>query len=315
MPEQVSGRGYDDGMRVAITGVSGFIGSVLAHRFAADGWRVTGLVRRTSRREHVAAVVDRLVEGDQADSSAWPDLLDDADVVVHNSTDWALRTDPDGYARSNLLGSLGLLHASAPRPFVFVSTIAVHHDMRPRWGGVVDEDHPARPGNAYGAYKAGVEAFLWAERHERARACAAVRPCAVYGIDPKLERSIGHPILAGIARADAFTRPGGGKFVHVDDVASAVLACAASPEHAPPVLNLVDCYARWADWAQLASEILGVEAAIDFSSPSAPRNTFDCAAARALVPDDPAFLARGHQGIRGHLTELASRMDLPAPRA
>ena len=295
-------------MRVAITGVSGFIGSVLARRLHEAGRHVTGLVRPTSRRDHIEPHVDRIVVGDQADPSCWPDLLEGADAVVHSSTDWSGRTkdaDFERYVRSNLLGSLLLLRASAPRPFVFMSSVSVHCDMRPRWKGLIDEDHPTRPGDLYGAYKAAVEAFLWAERASHDRPCVAIRPAAVYGIDPKLERSIGYPIVEKIRAGQAVARSGGGKFVHVDDVAGVTLAVLGHPGDAPPVINMADCYARWSDWAKMTAEILGVAARIDESSPPAPKNTFSPEAARSLG----VALDRGHEGIRQHLRDLIERMD------
>ena len=166
-------------MRVAMTGVSGFIGSVLARHLRGAGHSVTGLVRSTSRREHVEAVVDRFVVGDQADASAWPDLLEGADCVVHNSVDWqplGEQSDLDAHLQSNLVGSIAMLAAAAPRQFIFVSSVAVHHDILSRWRRVIDEDHPLRPAGLYGAYKAAVEAHLWDAHYRTGQATCAVRP-------------------------------------------------------------------------------------------------------------------------------------------
>lgn len=290
-------------MNIALTGASGFIGSEIAKAAHARGHSVTALVRETSRRDHIEPFVDRFVVGNQDDDSAWPALLEGADVVIHNSTAWSWKGEIpfDAYVQSNLNGSLGLLKASGERPFVFMSTIGVHHDMCERWGGRIDEDHPSRPPNAYGAYKAAVEAFLWAEHAQTGRAFSAIRPCGVYGIDPRLDRSMGYPILKKIASGQKFTRAGGGKFVHVDDVVAATLSAAEDTQNAERVLNLVDCYARWADWAKLAAEVLVVEAEIDFSSPEQPKNQFLPDVGRRMG----ARLDRGLDGIREHLAELA----------
>src|SRR5689334_1552724 len=103
-------------MRIALTGVSGFIGSVVARHLHQAGHSVTGLVRASSRREHLQPFVDRFIVGDQADESAWPALLDGADCVIHNSMDWeALRSgDVERHLKSNLLGTLKFLRVSAP---------------------------------------------------------------------------------------------------------------------------------------------------------------------------------------------------------
>lgn len=294
-------------MRVALTGASGFIGSTLARHLHAAGHQVTGLVRSTGRGEHIRTVVDRLVVGDQSDEGVWPDLLAEAQCVIHNSVDWSMLRDGfdlAGHLKTNVAGSIGLLHAAAPRQFIFISSIAVHHDMRPRWGGVIDEDHPLRPAHLYGAYKAAVEAHLWAAHYEGGQNACAVRPCGVYGIDPKLERSHGFTLIGKLKRGEKMDKPGGGKFVHVDDVAAVVVAAVGNPAVGGRPFNLVDCYARWADWAVMACDLLRVKAPIDLSSAAQPQNTFTKDAARSLGVN----LDRGHEGIRQHLRELIERM-------
>jgi len=295
--------------RVALTGVSGFIGSVIARALVRNGHTVTGLVRETSRRDHVEDVVDRFVVGSQDDRSAWSGLLEDAEAVIHNSVDWAplkaVPVDLAAHLERNVVASIELLHRAAPRPFVFMSSVAVHHDMRPRWAGQIDEDHPLRPSSLYGAAKAAVEAHLWAEHFGNGRHVAAIRPCAVYGIDPDLSRSIGHPIIETVRRGERYERSGGGKFVHVDDVAAATVAALEKPEAAGRAFNLADCYARWGDLALMAADLLDVAPDVDLSSPERPRNTFTKDAARELgVPLD-----RGHDGIRTHLRRLIEAMD------
>jgi nucleoside-diphosphate-sugar epimerase len=295
-------------MRIAITGVSGFIGSNLARHAANSGHAVTGLVRSTSRRDHILDVVDRFVVGDQADPNAWTDLLDNADIIIHNSVDWSAfkpELDVEANFQRNLLASLRLLHASAPRPFIFISTIAVHHDMRPRWNGSIDEDHPPRPGSDYGAMKAAIEAFLHAAHHQNGRFVSMLRPCGVYGLDPNIERSIGYPIIAKLRKHLRFDRSGGGKFVHVDDVADAAIACINNEQANGRVFNLVDCYARWGDWATIAAEELGLDATIDLTSPAEPKNSFLKTATQERLG---VAMDRGTDGIREHLRDLIARI-------
>jgi hypothetical protein len=69
--------------------------------------------------------------------------------------------------------------------------------------------------------------------------------------------------------------------------------------------NLVDCYARWGDWAVIAAEIMKIRPEINLSSPAEPKNTFDVSAARSLPG---VRLDRGHGGIRAHLEELVAAM-------
>lgn len=305
-------------MHIALTGVSGFIGSAIARSLRGTGHTVTGLVRPTSLRGHVEPFVSRFVVGDHADESCWPALLEGADCIVHNSVDWEpLRSSPPDLAahlRSNLDASIKLLHASSPRQFIFISTIAVHHHMMPRetapdGTNLVTEDHPLRPASLYGAYKAAVEAHLWAEHFATGRHTSAVRPCAVYGLDPTLKRSHGYKIVRQLRESPRHATPGGGKYVHVDDVAAAVGALVGNPAPAGKPFNLVDCYARHADWAAMAAELLGIDASIDTSSPALPANSFSKDAVRGLG----VRLDRGHAGIRDHLGRLIRAMAEEEP--
>ncbi len=295
-------------MHVALTGASGFIGSSIARRLADAGHSIAALVRRSSRTDHIKPYVARFVRGEQDDPSCWSELLEAADCVIHNSVDWRAykpTIDLSRHLKSNLAASIELLERSGSMQFIFMSTIAVHHDMRPRWDGMIDEDHPTRPGSLYGAYKAAVEAHLWASHFRGSRSVCALRPCGVYGIDPNLDRSIGFTIIEELRKSRRFSRPGGGKFVHVDDVAAAVVACVGNADASGKVYNLADCYARWGDWAVMVAEALGIDAEIDLSSPASARNKFSKDAARTLGVN----LDRGHEGIGQHIRELIQLMS------
>ena len=297
-------------MNVAITGASGFIGAALVREARARGHAVSALVRETSRTDHIEGLVDRLVVGTHEDPGVHQQLLDGVDAVIHNSFDWHSLKQGDlvEHMRSNMVGSIDLLQAAGDRHFVYMSSIAVHHHMHPDWQGRIDETHPIRPGNFYGALKAAIEAHMWAANAERGQSVSSIRPCAVYGIDPTLKRSIGWPIITRLRKDARFDRAGGGKFVHVEDVAAATVACLGNERATPAVYNLVDCYARWGDWATIASELLGIDAEIDLTSPPAPRNMFLDDQVRQ---DLGVGLDRGLEGVREHLRQLIECMDGP----
>ena len=290
-------------MNIALTGASGFIGSVIAKYAVEHGHSVTALVRETSKREHIEPYVSTFITGTHDDAQARKILIEGADIVIHNSFDWdALKSgDLQTHLKSNLQGSIELLEASEQRHFIYISSIAVHHHMHPNWDGQINESHPTRPGALYGACKAAVEAHLWAANTSRGQLVTAIRPTAVYGIDPNLKRTIGYPIVQSLREGKPYTKLGGGKFVNVEDVAEATIACIGNPKASPRVYNLVNCYARWADWASIANEELGSNIEIDMSSPDAPINTFDT----SYVTDDLGVeVHRGMDDIRKAVKEL-----------
>jgi len=296
-------------MRVALTGASGFIGAAIARRLKADGHVVQGMVRTTSRRDHVDDLLDHVVVGTQQHPEDQTALMADVDALVHNSVDWEVLKNEslDRHIEVNLTPSLRLFQQAADRgiPVVFISSVAVHHHMRDRWGGEVDEDHPTLPGNLYGALKASLESHLWAMHTSHQLSFTSLRPAAVYGIDPRPKRSIGYPIIRTIAQKAAYDRAGGGKFIHVDDVAACVSASLTRPHPASGSYHLADCYARWGDWASIIADLLGVKASINMDSPTSSKNSFS---KQAVQNDLGVAMDRGQDGIRTHAQALIEIM-------
>lgn len=297
-------------MKIALTGASGFLGCTIARQFAEEGDEVRGLLRPTSRRDHVEHLLSDVVQGSMNDVQACHSLLADSDVLVHNAVDWRMLREGDhqGHLQTNLVRPIELLREAGSRgmKIVFVSSVAVHHDMLEQWNGLIDASHPTRPAGLYGAAKASIESHLWALHAMSNTSFAIIRPAAIYGIDPSIERSIGHPILRDVAAGKPYTRAGGGKFVHVDDVAQSIVRSAKQNTTDGQVYHLADCYARWSDWAHLCCEITGVTVEIDDSSPTAPHNMFDTS---ALEQNLEISLTRGIAGIKTYLQELHQAMQ------
>ena len=302
-------------MLVALTGASGFIGSNTARALHAAGHKVRALVRPTSRREHIEPYVAEWREGDAADPQAMAGLVAGVDAVIHNSADWsALQRSPGANFEANVLGSLCLLeaaHQAEVRQFLFVSSVAVYHEILPSADGRIDEGHPTWPRSLYGAYKAGVESHLKAYHAEYGMNTSAWRPAAVYGVDPDLRRSQWYNLVHTAREGGTVETPQGGKITHVQDVADALTLAVGDDSVAGQFYNLVDRYMYWQQAAEFAREITGSDAKIIDKKGGGPKNQFDCAKAIAFFDrhGNNIALRRGLDGVREYVGDLLGMME------
>ena len=299
-------------MLIALTGATGFIGMKVAEALVREGHEVRALVRRTSRRERVEPFVAEWRVGDLDDPQAQAGLVAGVDAVVHNAADWsALEQAPSVNFRKNVLGSLGLLEQArlaGVAQFVFVSSVAVHHEILP--GGRIDETHPTWPSGVYGAYKAAVESHLKAYHHGYGMNTSAWRPAAVYGVDPNLSRSQWYDLILAAREGKRIETDKGGKITHVQDVADALALAVGDASTAGEFYNLVDTYLYWQTVAELAREATGSAAEIVERKGSGPKNQIDCAKAIAFFDrhGNQTALRRGLDGVRGYVAELLAAM-------
>jgi nucleoside-diphosphate-sugar epimerase len=210
------------GLRIAITGASGFCGSAVARAASAAGADVVCLGRRPGP-------VGRHVTWDATRQAP---RLAGADLVVHLA---AAVGDPrpgvagSAFWQTNVDGAARLLEAAGSTPLVWVSSASVYDPRRDR--GCMTEDHPVGAAlTAYGRTKAE------GDRLALAAGAVVLRPRAVYGPgDPHLLPRI----LASVRRGRVLL-PGPDvrlSLTAVENLADACLAAAAWPAGA---YNIVD---------------------------------------------------------------------------
>ncbi|GAB3141399.1 NAD(P)-dependent oxidoreductase [Micromonospora sonneratiae] len=203
------------GVRVAVTGASGFCGAAVARAAAAAGAEVTCLGRRLGP-------VGRHVFWDA--TLAPPDLAG-TDLVVHLAA--AVGDPAPGRAADrtfeavNVTGTARLMEAAGTRPVVWVSSASVY-DPRVRRDRIA-EDHPIGGQlTGYGRTKAA------GERLALAAGAVVLRPRAVYGPgDPHLL-----PRLLAAVRGERLLLPGPDvslSLTAVENLADACLAAVAWP--------------------------------------------------------------------------------------
>ncbi|MFH8369897.1 NAD-dependent epimerase/dehydratase family protein [Streptomyces sp. NPDC018031] len=214
------------GLRLAVTGASGFCGGHLARAAAAAGAQVVCVGRRPGPvGEHVPWDAARAV----------PDLAG-ADLVVHCAA--AVGDPVPGSPAEALMhavnvdGTARLLRAAGGRPVVWVSSASVY-DPRPDRGRV-REDHPVSGHlNAYGRTKAA------GERLALAAGAVVLRPRAVYGPgDPHLV-----PRLTARVRAGTLLLPGRDVRLSLTAVENLTDACLSAAGWPPGAYNIADAAA------------------------------------------------------------------------
>ena len=145
---------------VALTGATGFIGQCLLRELPKRGYRLRVLLRRPSTvpLEYASAVV-----GDLARPQNMAAALADADAVIHSAgLAHAMSGLPeDDYRMLNTEATISLARAAqraGVKRFVFLSSVRAQ--CGPTADGVLTEELPAQPTEAYGRSKLAAEQGL-----------------------------------------------------------------------------------------------------------------------------------------------------------
>ena len=163
-------------MKVFITGITGFVGSMLANKFAEDGFEVAGL----GRKETLPAHVDKRCAYVREDIKK-PISEIDADIVIHAAAQVDDNASYTDHFENNVVGTANVINACSARTtlFILISTSSVYS---------FNEDVPYTEGkggiefeklSAYGKTKFLAEQKLHAAPHLMQK--VILRPRAIYG--------------------------------------------------------------------------------------------------------------------------------------
>ena len=299
-------------MKIAITGLTGFLGHYLAKKLFERDVHIQALIRDTSNILHLQDYQKKITfhKGDLTDRENINKFVQGADVVIHMAYERqgatfreAANRDIKRFIEANLLGSIELLDAAKQtgiKQFIFISSCAVYGRIYPNIK--LDELHPLLPDSNYGAYKASVEAFCHAYYLSKAFDTTIFRPVGIYGINPHLAHSAWYNIVKDIKHGGNVEVSEGGKVVNVEDVVRAIDLAIDNIEAAGKIYNLVDFYVDNMSIARMAKEMCASQSNIS-GTPRQPINTIDNTKSRAL-----GVRYAGNNDLKRYIQELINRI-------
>ncbi len=228
-----------------VTGGAGFIGSHVADRVSAAGYRVRVLDDfSTGRRANLSALPAEadVVDGDVRDTGLLRRVMAGVDVVFHHAALVSVPgsvEDPIPTHEVNAGGTLAMLIASRDAHVGRVVYAASSSAYASRAEGPISEDDPPSPTSPYGVAKLAGERYCHAFTATYGLPTVSLRYFNVFG--PRQDVSSGYAaVIPAFAAALLEGRSpvvfGDGlqsrDFIHVADVAQANVLAAAAPEEA-----------------------------------------------------------------------------------
>jgi dihydroflavonol-4-reductase len=210
------------GLKVLVTGGSGFIGSVVVRTLAAEGYAVRCLMRASSVADRLAGVAFERSEGDVRDRRSLARAVDGCDGVIHLAglSSWE-QIDSPAMKEVTEGGTRNLLEAAREakvKKVVYVSSVtAINGSLEPR---VFDENAHfdlAGTGLSYAVHKYAAERMCLAFNAE-GLPITIVNPSEVYGPQDTALITAGN--LVDFAKSSpVMVCSGGTSVTYVEDVA------------------------------------------------------------------------------------------------
>ncbi len=221
-------------MRVLVTGAAGFLGNAVTAALARHGHEPVAFARGDRRAPRGAGAA---FCGDVLDVAAVRAAVADVDGVCHLAARTRVRdslTDPLGYWRTNLVGTLNVLDAltdnadrRGPLSLVLASTASVYGNPTRQ---PITEDAPTLPQSPYGASKLAADQADASVAATGALGAVSLRACNIAGAAAGVTDTDGTRLIPKILAVHAGREPelvinGDGSvvrdFVHVLDMAEA----------------------------------------------------------------------------------------------
>ncbi len=249
-------------MKVAITGITGMVGSHFVKKLfqqsaGGDPPSVRALIREGSVVDHLEAFedVDYVIGGLEVKESL-AKLVDGMDVLVHLAHYPGPVQTSDELVKVNVNGSFDLLEAARKarvKQVVFMSACIVFGQVLPSVDAdhPLDETHPVMPSSLYGAIKSSIESFCFFYQRSRAFDVTILRPVTIYGVKPQIDKSEWFNTIDFLATNYNVDLKGGTKYVSVDSVTQALEKVLDNPDCAGKIYHLIDGHIHNLDLGQM----------------------------------------------------------------
>jgi len=249
-------------MKIALTGITGLVGSHLIKQLDAgngsdEKHAVRALIRETSVVEHLKPYEDvDYIIGGLEDKESLQKLVDGVDAVVHLAHFPGPVDHSSELIKVNVDGTFDLLEEAKKakvKQFIFLSACTVFGEVLPSVDAdhPMDENHPVRPSNLYGAIKSSIESFSFAYHKSRAFDVTIFRPVTIYGVRPAIDKSEWFQTVDYLATNYNVDLKGSTKYVSVDSVCQAIEKSLGNKDAAGKFVHLVDGHIQNLDLGQI----------------------------------------------------------------
>lgn len=228
-------------MKAAVTGATGFIGSVLVRELAARGHTVRCLVMEEEDTRILDDSDAEIYRGNLLKKDSLAGFCDGIEVVFHCAarvTDWGTRKQ---FYQAIYETTENLLHEAADKSirFIYLSSLAalgLGHHLK----GLKETTPPRKSGVPYNDAKADTEQMVWRYHEERRIISTVVRPANVTGPGSVWVRDVvdrmlgvtGTPLMDGGRHSSSF--------VYVDSLVDGIIRAGTMPAGAGKTFHFRD---------------------------------------------------------------------------
>ena len=254
-------------MNIALTGITGMVGSHLIKKLVEDNpgdsaHNIRALIREGSVVEHLKTFEDvDYVIGGLEDRESLAKLVQDVDVLVHLAHFPGPVQTVDELVKVNVNGSFDLLEEAKKakvKQVIFMSSCTVFGEILPSVNQEhpLDENHPVWPSSLYGSIKSSIEGFCHYYYKSRAFDLTILRPVTMYGVRPQIDKSEWFQTIDYLATNYNVDVKGSTKYVSVKSVVQAIEKVMGNSEAGGKTYHLVDGHIHNLDLGKLIAETI-----------------------------------------------------------